>query len=153
MTRAARAASVGMHADCPVAGRTDTQTLILTDFPSPEISRALSPNGRVHWATRRSARMEVESAVVVEATVSRLRPISGPVRMTFRYVFPTRRRRDIDNLTTGVTKAALDALVRGRWIEADDSEHVLSVTAAAVVEPNQRRLEITLAPASRGSGG
>jgi Holliday junction resolvase RusA-like endonuclease len=138
---------------CPIAAILGPQTLILTDFPPPEISRALSPNGRAHWATRRSARMEVESAVVVEGTVSRLRPVVGPLRVTFRYVFPTRRRRDIDNLTTGVTKAALDALVRGRWIEADDSEHVLSVTAEAVVEPGNRRLEITLAPAGRGVAG
>jgi Holliday junction resolvase RusA-like endonuclease len=133
-------------------GCTWRQTLYVEDFPATSDARALSPNGRAHWATKSAARKEVASRVVVEATVSRLRPVRGSVRLTFRYFFPTRRQRDVDNLTTGVTKAAIDALVRGRWIEADDSETVLSVVAEAKYERGARRLEIVIAPAADGDG-
>lgn len=122
------------------------QTLLLEDFPQPCDARALSPNGRAHWTTQRAARQEAASRVKVEATVIRLRPVAGPVRLTFRYVFPNQRTRDIDNLTTGVTKACIDALVRGQWLAADDSEHVTAVRAVAVVEKRQRRLEIVIEP-------
>lgn len=128
------------------------QRLVLDDFPDPADARALSPNGRVHWATRNAARKEVASRVVVEATRSGLRPAAGPVRLTFRYVYPDRRRRDVDNLATGVTKACVDALVRGRWLAADDSEHVVGVEAVPVVERGRRRLEIIVAPASASDG-
>jgi Holliday junction resolvase RusA-like endonuclease len=124
----------------------DSQKLVIEDFPTTDVSRALSPNGRAHWATKRQQRMHVASEVVIEATRSGLRPVSGPVRLTFRYVFPEQRKRDVDNLTSGVTKACIDALVRGRWLPADDSEHVLSVRAEPIVERGCRRLEITIEP-------
>lgn len=72
--------------------------------------------------------------------------MSEPVRLTFRYVFPDRGRHDLDNLSTGVTKAAIDALVRGEWIAADDSEHVVGVKAEAVYEKGRRALEIIIEP-------
>lgn len=124
-------------------------------FPSTSDARALSPNGRAHWATKRMARKTVASEVVIAATQQRLREVSAPVRLTFRYVFPDRRNRDVDNLTTGVTKCAIDALVRGRWLVADDSEHVTEVKAEAVVEKGSRRLDIVIEPAgptARGDG-
>ncbi len=73
-----------------------------------------------------------------------LHRVDAPVRLLFRYVYPDRRKRDVDNLTTGVTKAAIDALVRGEWLVADDSEHVTEVKAVAVVEKGSRRLEIEI---------
>lgn len=122
------------------------QTLIVDDFPSTHDARALSPNGRAHWATKNAARKGVASEVVIAATQQGLRAASGPVRLTFRYVFPDQRKRDVDNLTTGVTKVAIDALVRGRWLAADDSAHVVEVKAEAVVEPGSRRLVIVIEP-------
>ena len=71
-----------------------------------------------------AARLAVHKQIVVEALAVNLRPVRGPVRLTFRYVFPDERKRDIDNLTTGVTKAAIDALVRCKALAADDSGHV-----------------------------
>jgi Holliday junction resolvase RusA-like endonuclease len=122
------------------------QTLILEYFPSTATARALSPNGRAHWSRRSAAKNEVAERIGEEAAVIRLRRVIGTVRLLFRFVYPVARTRDVDNLTTGVTKAAIDALVRGKWIEADDSEHVLSVEAIEVVERGQRRLEIVLTP-------
>lgn len=126
------------------SGKTGRQTLTVDDFPSTAEAWALSPNGRAHWATKRAARMNVASEVKIAATQQALRPMQGPVRLTFRYVYPDRRKRDVDNLTTGVTKAAIDALVRGEWLVADDSEHVTEVKAVAVVEKGSRRLEIEI---------
>ena len=144
---ALRAAENHETADRARRATPGAQRLVIADFPSPDVARALSPNGRAHWTTQRAARQAVASRVVVEATRAGLRPVDGPVRLTFRYVFPVRRTRDVDNWTSGVTKAAIDALVRGRWIAADDSEHVMAVTVEPAVERGRRRLEIALTPA------
>lgn len=124
------------------------QTLILTDFPPPAIARALSPNGRVHWAVKSKARQSVHTWVLVSAERANLQAVRDPVRATFRFIRPTRQRIDLDNLSTGVTKAALDALVRGGYLVDDDSSHVVSVTAEVAYEKGQRRLEIRLEPAA-----
>lgn len=123
------------------------QTLIVPDFPSTDIARALSPNGRVHWAAKSRARESVAWVVSVVVRRRGIRRVDGPVRLIFRYVFPDQRKRDIDNLTTGVTKAAIDALVRNKVLAADDSEHVTEVKAEAVVEKGARRMEIVIEPA------
>lgn len=125
----------------------EAQTLLLEDFPSTDTARTLSPNGRPHWATKQRAQEAVARAVAATARRCDLRPVAGPVRLTLTYVYPDRRQRDIDNLTTGVTKCAIDALVRGRWLAGDDSRTVLSVTAMPVVERGRRALEITIEPA------
>jgi Holliday junction resolvase RusA-like endonuclease len=138
---------------CSPASILGVQTLIVEDFPSTALSRALSPNGRVHWTTKNAARLAVHKQIVVEALAINLRPVRGPVRLTFRYVFPDERKRDIDNLTTGVTKCAIDALVRTKVLAADDSEHVTEVKAVAVVEKGARRLEIEIAPATEARAG
>jgi Holliday junction resolvase RusA-like endonuclease len=133
--------------ESPVAWILGLQALIVEDFPSTDISRTLSPNGRAHWATKKRARAWVATMVACAAREQRLRPVDGPVRLLFRYVFPDRRKRDVDNLTTGVTKAAIDSLVRGEWLAADDSDHVTEVKAEAVVEKGRRCLVIVIAPA------
>lgn len=130
------------------------QTLIVHDFPSPRTFRVLSANGsHGHWAERKYHRDGVMGVVKVTADMQRLRPVHGPVRLTFRWGFPSSRKRDIDNLIgNGVTKAAIDALVEGKWLEADDSEHVVSIVAEVFRNPDGRRLEIVLEPAAPAHG-
>lgn len=125
-----------------------SQTLVLEGFPQPALARELSPNGRVHWARRAKARKS--AAAVLHATAMRdgFRPATGPVRMTFRFIRPTLGRIDIDNLSTGVTKAVLDSLVRGGWLVDDDSTHVVAVTAEAVYEKGRRALVIVMEEAA-----
>ncbi len=50
------------------------------------------------------------------------------------------RRRDQDNLCTGVLKAALDGLVCGRWIEDDSHDYVQLEPPVVCVEPGVRSL-------------
>jgi Holliday junction resolvase RusA-like endonuclease len=139
--------------ESPGAWILSLQALIVEDFPSTDISRALSPNGRAHWATKKRARAWVATVVDCAAKQQRLRAVDSPVRLLFRYTFPDRRKRDVDNLTTGVTKAAIDALVRSKVLAADDSEHVTEVKAEAVVEKGRRYLEVTIAPAEQARDG
>jgi Holliday junction resolvase RusA-like endonuclease len=148
----ARATTGGSALRASERGVAGFQTLIVQDFPSTADAHALSPNGRVHWTTKNAARKSVASEVVIAATQQRLRPVAGPVRLLFRYVFPDRRKRDLDNLTA-ISKPMTDALVRGRWISADDSEHVVEVKAEAVVEKGRRYLEVTIAPAEQARDG
>ncbi|TMC48543.1 MAG: hypothetical protein E6J20_18730 [Chloroflexi bacterium] len=60
------------------------------------------------------------------------------IRPTFTY--PIGRRRDIDNACTGVLKASLDALVRGKWLADDSSEYVRLEPPLVHVEPGVRML-------------
>lgn len=133
------------------------QTLTLEDFPDPKLARALSPNGRAFWATQRRASAQVHACVKAYCDAQRIRPVDGPVRVTFRYTRPTRQRVDLDNLTTGVSKAVLDGLVRAGILTDDSSEHVVAVTAEAAYLRGVRQLDVTLTPApapgAAGGGG
>lgn len=127
-------------------GRTGPMTLVLPDFPLPEISRALSPNGRVHWAERKRARDVVQNAVW-EAWVSRqdeVTPVPPPAHVTYRWIVPDRKARDLDNHSTGVVKAAQDTLVRLKLLPGGDHAAALTSTVEIVYEKGQRRLEIVL---------
>lgn len=127
------------------------QRLVLTDFPDPKIARALSPNGRVHWATRKRAREVVECVVGTAIFEQRLSDelLGHRVRITYRWVMPDRRRRDLDNHSTGVVKCVQDCLVRLGVIDADDTSCVTAISTEVVYEKGQRRLEVTITP----SGG
>ena len=120
------------------------QRLVLEGFPSPLLARSLSPNGRVHWGVRDKARRMVQIVVVAEVQRSGMRPAAGPLQVTFRYIRPTRGRVDLDNLSTGVSKACLDSLVRAGVLVDDDSRHVVELRAEAVYEKGRRALEIIL---------
>lgn len=130
------------------------QTLILEGFPDPKLARKLSPNGRVHWAERAGAKREAASRIAGECLLQRVYAVEGPARIVFRWVFPTAGRHDLDNLIA-TAKPLIDALVLAGALEDDDSRHLVSVTAEAVHEPGQRRLEIVieaLAPAAASAG-
>lgn len=120
------------------------QTLVLEDFPRPEIARALSPNGRAHWAAKRKARLNVVDHVTVAAIRGGLRLMRGQVVLSATFVYPDHRKRDDDNLATGVLKAVRDCLVLGQWLEADDIEHLRQMPVEVRVEKGRRALEITL---------
>lgn len=134
----------------PGASILGRQTLILEDFPSSTIARALSPNGRAHWAARSRARNVVESIVGLAIIRQRLSDelLGGPVRITYRWVMPDRRRRDLDNHSTGVVKVVQDCLARLGMIDADDTSCVVAIETQIVVERGRRALEIVLEPPS-----
>lgn len=120
------------------------QTLVIPGFPRPEIARALSPNGRVHWAAKRKARLHVVDMVTAYALKSGLQRMQGHVVMQPVFTYPDHRKRDDDNLATGVMKAARDCLVKGGWLEADDMEHLRQLPPEVRVEKGCRSLEIRL---------
>lgn len=126
------------------------QTLILEDFPDPKLARALSPNGRVHWAVRKQARQHVEWVVGLAICEQRLTDelMGERVRIAYRWVMPDRRRRDIDNHSTGVVKCVQDSLVRLGLISADDTSCVVGISTEIVVEKGRRALVVTVEPAA-----
>ena len=56
--------------------------------------------------------------------------------------FPNHRDRDQDNHSTGVVKAILDALVKLRVIDQDDSDHVHLQPVNIIVRPGERWMKI-----------
>lgn len=121
-----------------------SQTLVLEGFPQPATARALSPNGRLHWGGQKRAKELVTMVVIAGIRTSGLRPVDGPVRLTCRWIFPTRARRDLDNLSTGVVKRLIDVLREQKILADDDSRHVVELRAEAVYEKGRRALVIVM---------
>lgn len=131
---------------CPVASILGHQTLVLDDFPSPAVARTLSPNGRAHWREKQRAGGIVHQAVMAALAIQPIAPMTGRVVLRPTFVFPAHRRRDDDNLATGVMKVVRDSLV-ARGILADDStKYVRQEPVEVVVRKGQRRLEIVIEP-------
>lgn len=118
------------------------QTLVLPNFPRPDMARALSPNGRAHWAVKRKARVYVVEHVMLYARQAGLQPMRGMVTLWPIFTYPDNRRRDDDNLATGVMKAVRDCLVNGGWLVADDTDHLRQMTPGVSVVKGQRSLEL-----------
>lgn len=126
-----------------VDSRARVQTLVLPDFPQPAVARVLSPNGgRAHWATAKRAKDAVQLLVAETALKDGLERMHGFVVMQPIWTFPTHGRHDPDNLGTGVLKAVLDALVRGRWLEDDSTKHVRLMPPEVRVVKGVRALEL-----------
>lgn len=141
---AARAAAA------PVRG----QTLLLERL-DPSLVRRLSSNGsrgKNHWPTT-NARNRVMTSVYTLARKAGWQRFTAPVVVTFRWIVPDRRARDIDNLAgNGIVKATLDALKdtdkRQGWIVDDSSKYVVEVRTELEYEKGRRALVVTLEPAT-----
>jgi hypothetical protein len=127
------------------------QTIVIEDFPRPEIARQLSPNGRAHWAIRHKARQSVIDHVTAAAIRGGLRHMRGLVVLHATFVYGEQRTRDQDNLTTGVTKAVIDCLVKGNWLDADDMTHFRLAPVEVRLEKGRRALELRFEERSAGS--
>lgn len=124
------------------------QTLRIDDFPQPTTARVLSPNGRAHWAVKNANRDYVHLMVGAVAKAQELQPMAGHVVLRPTFIVPQRRQRDDDNYATGVLKAVRDALVRGKYIEADDTDHLRQMPVEITVEKGHRALILELESAS-----
>jgi len=116
------------------------QRLTLEEFPRPAVARALSPNGRASWPARYRATQDVHTLVKLRAVMAGLRPMHGLVTLWVTWVVPDRRQRDADNHTTGVVKATIDALVRGGYLEDDDTDHLRLLPVRVRLEHGRRAL-------------
>ena len=119
------------------------QTLTLPNFPSPKCARALSPNGRAHWATKRAHTKAVKEVVHVRALILELGQMQGVVEIQPTFIYPVARKRDDDNLATGVLKAVRDGLVEAGYLKADDMEHVIQKRPIVEVRKGTRALILT----------
>jgi len=88
-----------------------------------------------------------DSASDFGSTVPHL--LGGPVRITYRWVMPDRRRRDLDNHSTGVVKVVQDCLARLGLIDADDTSCVVASATQIVVEKGRRALIVVIDPADQ----
>ena len=80
---------------------------------------ALSPNARVPWAAKARATKRYREVAYLTALASRPKRPMRVAKVTSRFFFPTRRRRDRDNLLASL-KPAFDGLADASVV-ADDS--------------------------------
>lgn len=116
------------------------QTLTLEDFPATALAAALSPNGRAHWAQKRNCVALVKALVKARALIQRIQPMVGYVILQPTFIYPVKRKRDDDNLATGVLKAARDGLVEAGLLVADDMEHLEQRRPIVLIKPRRRAL-------------
>lgn len=93
---------------------------ILIELPMP--SKDLSPNARVHWATKSRATKKCRQRSCLEALSLRHLLPDGPLReatIRRKFYFKDNRRRDSDNFSS-MTKAYIDGLVDGKILIDDD---------------------------------
>jgi hypothetical protein len=125
------------------SGVTRVQQLILENFPRPDSARTLSPTGRAHWAAQRKARLHVADVVIVQAIRMGLKRMRGQVMLQMTYVMPNERARDQDNYSgSGVTKAVIDVLVKGGWLDGDDTARLRLAPVQIRVEKGRRALKL-----------
>lgn len=138
-----------MTAARAAAAPASRQTLVWEQL-DPTLVRVLSANGRSqsHWP-KTNARNRVMASVYGLARSAGWAPFTVPVVVTFRWIVPTRRRMDVDNLaSSGIVKATLDSLVRGGWLVDDSSAYVTAVHTEMAYEKGRRALIVTLEPAT-----
>jgi hypothetical protein len=126
------------------------QIIVLVDFPRPEIARTLSANGRAHWGTKLRATSVVLDYLHAALARQYVWSMAPPVRVTYRWIVPTRTKRDQDNHHgSGVVKAIQDALVRHNVLLGGDHSEALESSVEIVYEKGRRALEIVLEEAPR----
>jgi hypothetical protein len=116
------------------------QRLVLEHFPTATTARVLSPNGRAHWASKHAATRSVRGVVAAHALRQELNAMHGLVEIQPTFVYPVARKRDDDNLGTGVMKAVRDALVGRGYLEADDMAHVRQLRPIVEIQRGRRAL-------------
>ena len=108
----------------------------------PLPSRTLSPNGRPrHWAVRSRAVRSYRELAHLLALRHRPAVPWTVAKVTCRFFYATRRRRDRDNLLASM-KPAFDGLADARLI-ADDAG-LIHQPAEIVIDPDDPRVEITV---------
>jgi Holliday junction resolvase RusA-like endonuclease len=109
-----------------------------------------SPNapGSVHWTERRRNAQTYARAVYFECVQVRnslmrggdFRPFKRPV-LQLTFVFPMRRRRDLDNLLA-CFKSGLDSIVRAGLIKDDSTDDLVIRRLKILVDPARAPLTI-----------
>ena len=77
-----------------------------------------------NWQFQVSNQMKKTFKIKIAETVRALKPVSGPVRITYSIFYPTRRLFDVDNIGSVVCKFTLDALVEFDVLEDDNYKFV-----------------------------
>lgn len=83
----------------------------------------LTPNSRTHWSKRSAAAKVWRHAAWATALQAKIPP-QDFIIVRLEYWPPDRRRRDPDNLVSGVLKHVLDGLVDANVVPDDNPQYV-----------------------------
>lgn len=101
----------------------------MTTITLPWPPKQLSPNARIHWATRARHAKGYKTACYAITKSAGLPPPyhTGKIALRLDFYAPTRRRRDLDNLLASM-KAGIDGVA---WaLGVDDSRFTFSIALA-----------------------
>jgi crossover junction endodeoxyribonuclease RusA len=103
--------------------------------------RELSPNARPHWAAKARAVKHYREAAYLSSLAERpCRPLQA-ARVTARFFFRTRRRRDRDNLLASL-KPAFDGIADARVVANDAG--MIHMPVEQYVDRRDPRIEIVV---------
>lgn len=131
--------------ELPVRNRMSGAALVVT-LPLPP--RALSPNARPHWAAKAKAVQGYREAAYLSALAKRPGSLRGRrdrptrlARVTARFYFRNRRRRDGDNLLASL-KPAFDGIADA-GVVANDSG-MIHMPVEQYVDRKNPRVELVV---------
>jgi crossover junction endodeoxyribonuclease RusA len=111
--------------------------VIVLPLPPPE----LSPNARPHWAAKaRAVRRYREAAYLSSLAERRARPMNV-AKVTARFFFRSRQRRDRDNLLASL-KPAFDGIADARVVTNDAG--MIHMPVEQYVDRTDPRVEIVV---------
>ena len=82
----------------------------------------LNLNNYRNWQFQLNNQLKKTFKITVASDIRNLKPVGGPVRITYSIFYPTKRAFDVDNIGTVISKFTMDALVEFGIIE-DDNYH------------------------------
>lgn len=103
----------------------------------------VSPNKRGHWTARSRHNRAWRHAAKVLAIKAGIPPCAR-ISVALTYTPPDRRRRDPDNLVSGVLKPVVDGLVDARVIVDDTADQVVREFPTITDPADDRRPRWTL---------
>ena len=96
-----------------------TRTITIRDWLPEPLANVSGDNWRLREKKLKAASIMVWTSAKQEG----LEPVEGRALVNIILVFPSKRRRDADNLYARV-KGVLDGLVKGGWIQDDSTDTI-----------------------------
>lgn len=84
----------------------------------------LNLNGYRNWQFQLNNQLKKLFKITVAEDIRNLKPVGGPVRITYSIFYPTKRAFDVDNIGTVISKFTMDALVEFEILVDDNYNYV-----------------------------
>lgn len=105
----------------------------------------LNLNGYRNWQFQLNNQLKKLFKITVAEDIRNLKPVGGPIRITYKIFYPTKRAFDVDNIGAVISKFTMDALVEFGVLEDDNYTIVPEVRFEfGGIDKDNPRCDVTL---------